>query len=245
MAEVGLKDAIAAAPEVVLRRATPADTRQMIELVRIAIGRGSVPRTEAFWRWKHEHNPFGPSPAMVAEADGRIVSLRIFLRWRWLYGKYAYAAVRPVDTATHPDWRRRGLFERLTRELLQVMKSEGVAFRLQHAERHERPRLREARLAHRGTTDDLGAAGQTGAAARRIRPARGAARPRRGAAAVRGDLDRDPHIARPCGLRKTHLPQQVPSHDRRRCRLPRLALPRLPWARLRRDGRVRPHLGRT
>ena len=127
MAEVGLKDAIAAAPEVVLRRATPADTRQ-IELVRIAIGRGSVPRTEAFWRWKHEHNPFGPSPAMVAEADGRIVSLRIFLRWRWLYGKYAYAAVRPVDTATHPDWRRRGLFERLTRELLQVMKSEGVAF---------------------------------------------------------------------------------------------------------------------
>ena len=128
MAEVGLKEAIAAAPEVVLRRATPADTRQMIDLVRIAIGRGSVPRTEAFWRWKHEHNPFGPSPAMVAEADGRIVSLRIFLRWRWLYGQYAYAAVRPVDTATHPDWRRRGLFERLTRELLQVMKSEGVAF---------------------------------------------------------------------------------------------------------------------
>ena len=128
MAEVGLKEAAAAAPAVVLRRATPAETRQMLELVGIAIGRGSVPRTEAFWRWKHEQNPFGPSPAMVAEADGRIVSLRIFLRWRWLYGKYAYAAVRPVDTATHPDWRRRGLFERLTRELLQVMKAEGVAF---------------------------------------------------------------------------------------------------------------------
>jgi GNAT superfamily N-acetyltransferase len=128
MAAIELKEATAAAPTVVLRRATPAETRQMLELVGIAIGRGSVPRTEAFWRWKHEQNPFGPSPAMVAEADGRIVSLRIFLRWRWLYGKYAYAAVRPVDTATHPDWRRRGLFERLTRELLQVMKAEGVAF---------------------------------------------------------------------------------------------------------------------
>lgn len=128
MAEVGLKEPTAAAPEIVLRRATPADTRQMIELVRIAIGRGSVPRTEAFWRWKHEHNPFGPSPAMVAETDGRIVSLRIFLRWRWRYGEHAYPAVRPVDTATHPDWRRRGLFERLTRQLLHVMKAEGVAF---------------------------------------------------------------------------------------------------------------------
>jgi GNAT superfamily N-acetyltransferase len=128
MAVVALKEAFPAAPEVVLRRATPADVGQMIELVRVAIGRGSVPRTEAFWRWKHERNPFGPSPAMVAEVDGRIVSLRIFLRWRWLYGNQAFAAVRPVDTATHPDWRRRGLFERLTRELLQVMKAEGVAF---------------------------------------------------------------------------------------------------------------------
>ena len=128
MAEVGLKEAPAATPEVVLRRATPADAHQMLELVRVAIGRGSVPRTEAFWRWKHEQNPFGRSPAMVAEVAGRLVSLRIFLRWRWLYGSSAYTAVRPVDTATHPDWRRRGLFERLTRELLQAMKAEGVAF---------------------------------------------------------------------------------------------------------------------
>jgi GNAT superfamily N-acetyltransferase len=128
MAEAALKAAPAAAADVILRPATPADRREMIELVRVAIGRGSVPRTEAFWRWKHERNPFGPSPAMVADAAGRIVSLRIFLRWRWRHGKYAYPAVRPVDTATHPDWRRRGLFERLTRQLLHVMKAEGVAF---------------------------------------------------------------------------------------------------------------------
>ena len=62
MAEVGLKEAPAATPEVVLRRATPADAHQMLELVRVAIGRGSVPRTEAFWRWKHEENPFGRWP---------------------------------------------------------------------------------------------------------------------------------------------------------------------------------------
>ena len=128
MAEAALKETVGATPQVVLRTAISADVPQMIKLARTALGAGSVPRTEAFWRWKHEQNPFGRSPAMVADADGTIVSLRVFLRWRWRCGEQTLAAVRPVDTATHPGWRRRGLFERLTRELLQAMQAEGVAF---------------------------------------------------------------------------------------------------------------------
>ena len=111
-----------------LRWAEDRDLAQMLELVRVALGEGSIPRTEAFWRWKHERNPFGRSPAMVVEAEGRIVSLRTFLRWRWRHDDRTFKAVRPVDTATHPDWRRRGLFERLTRELIEAMREEGVAF---------------------------------------------------------------------------------------------------------------------
>jgi GNAT superfamily N-acetyltransferase len=128
MIGAALKETGNTAPEVVLRVATEADVPQMIDLAGVALGPGSVPRTEAFWRWKHEQNPFGPSPAMVAEADGQIVSLRVFLRWRWRYRERFFSAVRPVDTATHPEWRRRGLFERLTRDLLDVMTVEGVAF---------------------------------------------------------------------------------------------------------------------
>lgn len=128
MFDAAFEETSRAAPDAVLRSATEADVPQMIELARVALGPGSVPRTEAFWRWKHQKNPFGSSPAMVAEADGRIVSLRVFLRWRWRYHGRAFSAVRPVDTATHPDWRRRGLFEGLTRDLLAVMKAEGVAF---------------------------------------------------------------------------------------------------------------------
>lgn len=128
MAEAALQEAVGISPDVILRTATPADVPQMRELARVALGEGSVPRTKAFWRWKHEQNPFGSSPALLAVVEGKIVSLRIFLRWRWRYGGQAFAAVRPVDTATHPDWRRRGLFERLTRELLQAMKAEGVTF---------------------------------------------------------------------------------------------------------------------
>lgn len=128
MAEAALKELVGGTSGVVLRPATAADVPQMIELVRVVLGEGSIPRTEAFWRWKHEQNPFGRSPAMVAEVDGRIVSLRVFLRWRWRFGGRELAAVRPVDTATHPDWRRRGLFERLTRALVEAMRDEGVAF---------------------------------------------------------------------------------------------------------------------
>jgi GNAT superfamily N-acetyltransferase len=127
MARAALSEPPALAPNVILRRATAGDVAQMRELVRTVLGAGSVPRTEEFWRWKHERNPFGPSPAMVAEADGRIVSLRVFLRWRWRHEDKVLNAVRPVDTATHPAWRRRGLFERLTRELVETMRAEGVA----------------------------------------------------------------------------------------------------------------------
>lgn len=128
MAEAALREVPKVAPEVVLRRAVRADLPELVELARTALGEGAIPRTEAFWRWKHEHNPFGASPAMVAEADGRIVSMRVFLRWRWRYGERTFEAVRPVDTATRPDWRRRGLFERLTQALLEAMRTEGMAF---------------------------------------------------------------------------------------------------------------------
>jgi len=128
MAEAALREIPKVAPEVVLRPSTGADVTQLIQLARTALGEGVIPRTEAFWRWKHEDNPFGASPAMVAEADERIVSMRVFLRWRWRYGERTFEAVRPVDTATHPDWRRRGLFERLTRALLDAMRAEGMAF---------------------------------------------------------------------------------------------------------------------
>ena len=110
------------------RWAKEEDLPEMLELVRVTLGEGSIPRTEAFWRWKHEQNAFGRSPAMLVEAEGRIVALRVFLRWRWRHGDRVLEAVRPVDTATHPDWRRRGLFEQLTKRMIEAMRAEGVAF---------------------------------------------------------------------------------------------------------------------
>jgi len=110
-----------------VRRFTPADLPRVVELARTALGEGSAPRTVDYWRWKHLESPFGPSPGLVAEHDGELVGIRLFLRWRLRAGGREVAAVRAVDTATHPAWQGRGVFRRLTEELVAEVAAEGAA----------------------------------------------------------------------------------------------------------------------
>lgn len=116
-----------AAPEVEIRPAREGDVEAIVALLRLCLGPGSVPRTAEFWRWKHERSPFGPSPVLLAEAGGELVGLRAFLRWRLASGDRAVEAVRAVDTATHPAWRGRGIFSRLTTELAERERARGTA----------------------------------------------------------------------------------------------------------------------
>jgi GNAT superfamily N-acetyltransferase len=113
-------------PEIVPLRAVP--TKDVLALLETCLGPGAVGRSEAFWRWKHEESPFGPSPGLVALAGGEPVAVRVFLRWRWRSGSQELPAVRAVDTATHPAWRRQGLFRRLSLELVERSRREGAAF---------------------------------------------------------------------------------------------------------------------
>ena len=92
------------------------------------MGEGQIPREAAYWHWKHEQNPFGRSPVLLAEADGKLIGLRAFMRWEWDWRGRRVPAVRAVDTATHPDARGKGLFSKLTLRLLEQMKEQGVAF---------------------------------------------------------------------------------------------------------------------
>lgn len=116
------------ADSIVIRPAVPADRDAIRGLMKASLGEGVIPRTDAFWAWKHEINPFGPSPVLVAEADGMLVGLRAFMRWTWWAGSRAFPAVRAVDTATHPDWQGRGIFKRLTLSLRETVQAEGVSF---------------------------------------------------------------------------------------------------------------------
>ncbi len=107
------------------RRAEPGDIPAIVQFLERCF---ESPKTEDLFRWKHLNNPFGESPCLLAEADGSVVCLRAFLRWVWLAGGRQVPAVRAVDTATDPAWRRRGLFSELTRQLVEEVRRDGTAF---------------------------------------------------------------------------------------------------------------------
>lgn len=97
-----------------IRPAVPDDRPGILRLAGRALGWRADERDRAFFAWKHDDNPFGPSPAWVAIDADEIVGFRTFLRWEFARGPEHLRMVRAVDTATDPDHRGRGVFRRLT-----------------------------------------------------------------------------------------------------------------------------------
>lgn len=103
-------------PEVEIRRAEPGDLPGILELLKAALGETPLlRRSPDLWRWKHADNPFGPSLVLVAVAEERVVGVRALMRWE-LVGPSGerLRCLRAVDTATHPEFTRRGIFRNLT-----------------------------------------------------------------------------------------------------------------------------------
>lgn len=125
------------------RAARPEDRTAVLDLIETTFGSEGLLHRPGFWAWKHDRNPFGPSPVRVAEAEGEIVALRAFLRWSFRQGKREISAVRAVDTATRVDWRGRGLFTRLTRELAEELQEEGVRLVFNTPNERSRPGYRK------------------------------------------------------------------------------------------------------
>lgn len=111
-----------------VREFRDSDLGEVLDVMRASLGESDVnQRTEALFRWKHFDNPFGRSIILVADAGGRIAGLRAFMRWELRDPKGAVVrAVRPVDTATHPDFQRMGIFRNLTMAALDVARSDGT-----------------------------------------------------------------------------------------------------------------------
>jgi GNAT superfamily N-acetyltransferase len=98
-----------------------------------------MPKTEAFWRWKHVDNPFGKSPVLLAFDDGQLIGVRAFMRWEWRQGNRTYKAVRAVDTATHPQHQGRGIFKKLTLQLVEQCRNENLDFIFNTPNKHSKP----------------------------------------------------------------------------------------------------------
>lgn len=112
-----------------IRRAEPGDRGDILSLLAASLGRDAQdPRYEELFVWKHEQNPFGPSPIWVATDGGTLAGVRVMMRWEFRLGSRSYRAVRAVDTATHPDYQGRGVFTRLTLRAVKELTDEGVDF---------------------------------------------------------------------------------------------------------------------
>jgi GNAT superfamily N-acetyltransferase len=108
------------------RRASRDDLQPVLALTRRALGWTDV--STRFLEWKHLDNPFGTSYMWVAVDADQIVAFRAFLRWELhTPDGHVIRAVRAVDTATDPDYRRQGLFRRLTLDALDEMTADHVA----------------------------------------------------------------------------------------------------------------------
>ena len=128
-----------ATKEIFVRIGQREDNAAILSLLRSTLGEGAISKTPAFWSWKHERNPFGASPVLVAEAESRIIGVRVFMRWRWRSGGNVIDSVRAVDTATDRDWQGKGIFTKLTLKLVEEVEKEPVAFVFNTPNRHSGP----------------------------------------------------------------------------------------------------------
>jgi N-acetylglutamate synthase-like GNAT family acetyltransferase len=111
-----------------IRPAQSDDIPSIVDLLKKSLGESLLPKSEAYWRWKHVDNPFGASPVLLAEENGVLIGVRAFMRWSWSDGVNTFRAIRAVDTATHPDHQGKGIFKKLTLQLVDESKSDGIHF---------------------------------------------------------------------------------------------------------------------
>ena len=114
--------------DLTIRPYADSDLPQVLDLLRSSLGEtASLQRTPDLFNWKHIDNPFGRSIMLVAVDGTTVAGFRAFMRWE-LAGPdgRTLRCVRAVDTATSPDYRRRGIFRNLTTAALDAATADGV-----------------------------------------------------------------------------------------------------------------------
>ena len=111
-----------------IRLFTDDDLPAVLDLLRTSLGEtASLRRTPELFAWKHLDNPFGRSLMLVSHAGTTITGFRAFMRWELhTPDGETLRCVRAVDTATHPEFRRMGIFNKLTLAAIEAATDDGV-----------------------------------------------------------------------------------------------------------------------
>lgn len=107
----------------VYRMAEDKDIPQIVTLFELCLGSDGGAPTVAFWNWKHHQNPAGNSPVILAWDGDLLIGIRAFMCFKFHDKKGVFKAYRPVDTATHPDYQGKGIFKKLTLQLIEDLQS--------------------------------------------------------------------------------------------------------------------------
>ena len=99
--------------------AKPSDVEQIVTLFELCLGADGGAPTVSFWNWKHNQNPGGVSPVILAWDGDKLVGIRAFMCFKLHKNEEIYKAYRPVDTATHPEYQGKGIFRNLTLKLIE------------------------------------------------------------------------------------------------------------------------------
>lgn len=94
------------------------------EIIALLNANFETEHTKSAFLWKHFENPFGRSYGLLALDKGKIVGLRMFMRWEFFFENKVIKAIRPVDTCTDHAYRGKGLFKKLTLQGLENLKNE-------------------------------------------------------------------------------------------------------------------------
>ena len=89
-------------------------SKDIQEIVNLLLTSLSNKNSREHFIWKHIENPFGKSYGLLACENDKIIGVRMFMFWKFEKGGEIIRALRPVDTITHPDYRGKGIFKKLT-----------------------------------------------------------------------------------------------------------------------------------
>lgn len=95
---------------------------EIVSLLNVAFDNFNL--SEKQFRWKHLECPCGVSYVWGAFHNGRIVGVRLYSKWHSFGGNLEF--VQAVDTATHPEHQRKGIFKELILRSTKYLDDKGV-----------------------------------------------------------------------------------------------------------------------